>query len=56
MAKTATTPWRAAIVAGVDELELTGSVNAVVEGHGGAEYPSRNVVQEENVPSGDPRH
>ena len=30
--------WGAAIGAGGDKLELTGSVNAVVEGHGAGEY------------------
>jgi len=47
--------WRAAIGAGSDKLELTSSVNAVVEGHGGGEYTPHSVAPEENVPSGDRR-
>jgi hypothetical protein len=43
---------RAVIGAGGDELEFTGTVNAVVEGHGGGEYTLYGVGPEENVPSG----
>ena len=47
--------WGAARGAGGDKLELTGSVNAVVEGHGGGEYTPHSAGPEENVPSGDRR-
>ena len=43
---------RAAIGAGGDELEFTGTVNAVVEGHGAGEYTLDGAGPEENVPSG----
>ena len=44
--------WRAAIGAGSDELEFTGTVNAVIERHGGGEYTLGCAVPEEDVPSG----
>ena len=37
---------------GGDELELTGTVNAVVEGHGAGEYTLCGAGPEENAPSG----
>jgi hypothetical protein len=43
-------PWRYA--AGGDELEFTGSVNAVVEGHGAGEHTLDAAGPERNVPSG----
>jgi hypothetical protein len=43
---------RAAISAGSDELELTGSVSAMVNRHGDAEYTPHGITLEENVPSG----
>jgi hypothetical protein len=44
--------WRAAIGAGGNELKFTGTVNAVVEGHGAGEYTLDGAGPEENVPSG----
>ena len=43
---------RPSIGAGSNELEFTGSVNAVIERHGGGEYTLRHPAPEENVPSG----
>ena len=43
---------RAAIGAGRDEWEFTGTVNAVVEGHGAGEYTPDGARPDENVSSG----
>jgi len=48
--------WRAAIGAGGDELEFTGTVNAVVKGHGAGEHTLDGAWSEENVPAGERRH
>ena len=47
--------WRAAIGAGGDESEFTGTVNAVIEGPGAGEYTLDGAGPEENVPSRDRR-
>jgi len=46
----------AAIGAGGDELKFTGTVNAVVDGHGAGEYTLGDMGPKENVPAGDRRH
>jgi hypothetical protein len=48
--------WRAAIGAGGEELEFTGTVNAVVKGHGAGEHTLDGARSEENVPAGERRH
>ncbi len=47
---------RAAVGAGRDELEFTGTVYAMIEGHGAEEYTLDGAGPEENAPSGDRRH
>jgi len=37
------------------QLQLTGAVNAVLEGHGAGAYTRDGARPEENVPSGSPR-
>jgi hypothetical protein len=43
---------RAAVGAGGNELEFTGTVKALVDGHGAGEYTLGSAGPEENVPSG----